>query len=106
MQYIDNDIQKGILINWNDVVKECKKLGIPKDVYTPFNLPFNEAKYFIECSERSIGKTTNWLLLGMILNKMYGIQIQYIRQIIDMIMPKNMKLFDTILEHHYIEKIT
>lgn len=106
MQYIDNDIQKGILINWNDVVKECKKLGIPKDVYTPFNLPFNEAKYFIECSERSIGKTTNWLLLGMVLNKMYGIQIQYIRQIIDMIMPKNMKLFDTILEHHYIEKIT
>lgn len=106
IKYIDNDIQKGIEINWKRVQRECKALGVPDDVYTPFSHNFYSAKYFVECSERSIGKTTNWLLLGMILNKMYGIQIIYIRQIIDMIMPRNLKLFHTILENGYVEKIT
>lgn len=106
MKYIDDDIQNGILIDWKTVLKEYNKLGIPKDVYTPINLPFNDAKYFVECSERSIGKTTNWILLGMILNKLYGITIEYIRQTIDMIMPRNLKLFKTIIEYNYIEKIT
>ena len=106
MNYIDDNIQNGILIDWKSVIKEYNKLDIPNDVYTPINLPFNDAKYFIECSERSIGKTTNWLLLGMILNKKYGITIEYIRQTIDMIMPRHLKLFNTIIEHGYIEKIT
>lgn len=106
IKYIDDNQQKGILIDWKKVSKRCKELDIPSDVYTPFELPFTQAKYFVEMSERSIGKTTNWLLLGMILNDMYGITIQYVRQILDMIMPKNMDLFRTILEYDYIEKIT
>lgn len=106
IKYIDDDMEKGILIDWKKVLKEYKKLNIPSDVYTPSHIPFTQAKYFVDCSERSIGKTTNWILLGMILYKMYGISIQYIRQILDMIMPRNLKLFRTILQFDYVAKIT
>ncbi len=107
IKYIDNKIENGIKIDWKKVIKRCKALGVPENVVTPFDYPFDRAKYFPVVSERSIGKTTNWILLGMVLNDMYGIIIQYIRQIVDMIMPKNSKkLFKTILEYDYIEQIT
>lgn len=107
IKYIDDKIENGIKIDWKKVIKRCKSLGIPEDVVTPFDYPFERAKYFEVVSERSIGKTTNWIILGMVLNDMYGIIIQYIRQIVDMIMPKTAKgLFKTILEYNYVEQIT
>lgn len=107
IKYIDGNKEKGIKIDWKKVIKRCKQLGIPEDVVTPFEYPFDRAKYFIDISERSVGKTTNWILLGMVLNDMYGVVIQYVRQIVDMIMPKHAKgLFKTVLEYDYIEQIT
>ena len=106
LKYIQNKKELGILYDWNFIVKEFKKI-VPVEWHGNINdIPFNKADYFVENSERSIGKTTKWLLLGMIMNKYYGTHIQYVRQILDMIMPKNMKLFRTILDYGYIDKIT
>ena len=106
-EYIDNDKNKGIKYDWNKVYKELDKMKIiPNNVYYPkFN--FYKNKWNVVCSERSIGKTTNVLLLGMILNKMYGTIIHYIREDEDMIRQSAVKdLFDIIISHDYIRKIT
>ena len=43
----------------------------------------------------------------MIMNKLYGTVIQYVRQTNDMITPRNSKnLFDTILDNNYVSKLT
>ena len=107
IKYIDNDINKGIKYDYKFLLKEYNKLGIPKEYHTPASYNFNNSNYFVELSERSVGKTTNWLLFGMIMNKYYGTVIQYIRQTSDMITPKYLKqLFETIILNGYIEKIT
>lgn len=107
IKYIDDKIENGILIDWKKVRKRCKSLGIPPEVVVPFDYPFERCPFHIIFNERSTGKTTNWLLLGMVLNDMYGIVIQYIRQIVDHILPKKARaLFKTVLEYDYISKIT
>lgn len=107
VKYINDNPEYGILYDWKKIRKEFAKLDIPADVYDPTTAPLEKAKYFVETSERNIGKTTNWLLLGMIMHEMYGTQIQYIRQTENMIMPKALKnLFAVILDYHYIDKIT
>ena len=106
-KYINNDPQLGIQYDWKIIRKEFKKLKIPPDVYNPCYCPFETAKYFVINSERDVGKTTNFLLLGMVMYKLYGTQIQYVRQIESMIMPKSIRnLFATIISHEYISKIT
>lgn len=107
IKYILDNPEYGIQYDFKKIRKEFNKLGIPPDVYDPTTAPLERAKYFVETSERNIGKTTNWLLLGMVMNAMYGTIIQYIRQTENMIMPKSLKnLFAVILEYGYIEKIT
>lgn len=107
IKYILDNPDYGIQYDWKKIRKEFAKLGIPKDVYDPTTAPLEKAKYFVETSERNIGKTTNWLLLGMIMNMIYGTIIQYVRQTENMIMPKALKnLFSVIIEYGYIELIT
>lgn len=107
VKYIDNDKEKGIKIDWDKVRKEYHKLKCPKHVYNPLKPDFDIFGYIIAMSERSEGKTTNPLLVGMILFKLYGIITHYIRYSPDMVTPKTLKdLFKTILQYHYIEKIT
>lgn len=107
MKYINDNPEYGIQYDWKKIKKEFKKLGIPPDVYDPTTAPLEKAKYFVETSERNIGKTSNWLLLGMVMNDLYGTIIQYVRQTEAMIMPKALKdLFATILDYHYAEKVT
>lgn len=94
-------------LNFQKIISEYKKLKCPTDVYNPCKLPFDRDKYFVICTERSIGKTTNILLFGMLAHKIHGTQIQYIRQTEVMIEPKNMRqLFATIEKFDYIQKIT
>ena len=107
MKYINNDIQCGIEYDWRKVKEEFRKLNIPKDVYSPMHLPFDKAKYNVLLSERSRGKTTNILLFGMCMHKLYGTTIEYIRKKEDQITKKiTINLFTTILEYDYIEKLT
>lgn len=97
----------GTKINWNEVEKYFNEF-VPKGYYNPFDYhEVNSGKWIVDLSERSTGKTTNVLLLGMVLHKMYGTTICYIRETNEMIMPKHcIRLFETIKEFGYIEKIT
>ena len=108
IKYIDNNIQYGINYDFDVIRKEFNALGIPKNVFNPMATHrITSGRYIMDLSERSTGKTTNWLLLGMVMNKLYGTQIIYVRQIVDMIMPKHTsQLFSTIIEHGYIQKLT
>lgn len=109
-KYIDNDEKYGIDIDWVMIFREYKKLHPPKDIYDPTTIPIGQAKYFQLLSERSTGKTTNWILIGLLLYKYYGIITQYVRQSEDMIKPSvNGDIFKVILEYQdgkYIRWIT
>lgn len=107
IKYINNKKELGVEYDFNLIKKEFKKLRVPDDVYDPSGLPLSTNKYFINLSDRSAGKTTNWLLLGLCMYKLYGTQIQYVRQRAENIAPKNTKdLFSTILDYDYITKLT
>ena len=45
-KYYENDINKGIIVDWKEVQKEYKKLGCPNNVYDASRLPFASATYF------------------------------------------------------------
>lgn len=97
--------------NWKDIKKEWYKLKMPKDVaYDLFHIPLEYNKrcgYYMLLSKRGVGKTTSVMLLGLILFKLYGVQIQYIRQTEDMLKPKfAQELMSTILSCGYIETLT
>lgn len=97
--------------NWKDIRKEWNKLKMPKDVaYDLFHIPLEYNKrcgYYMLLSKRGVGKTTSVMLLGLILFKLYGVQIQYIRQNEDMLKPKfAQELMSTILSCGYIKTLT
>lgn len=105
--YIDNDRRKGIKYDWKLIKKEYKKLKCPKDVYNPLKCDFTTHGYCVAMSDRSRGKTTNPLLVGLIMHELYGTIIHYVRCTPEMIKPKTLKdLFKTVLQYDYIEKIT
>ena len=108
IKYYDNDPTHGIIYDWKLIEKEYNKLPRPKGAYNPFNIHTIESgRWIVDLSERNTGKSTNWLLLAMIMNKVYGIECAYIREIIDMIMPKHsMEMFNTILSWGYVDHIT
>ena len=106
-EFIDGKRNNGIIYDYPTIRKEFRKLKIPTEYYNPAKSPFDKCKWFINLSDRSTGKTTNWLLFGMTMNKLYGTVIQYVRQTNDMITPRNSKnLFDTILDNNYVSKLT
>ena len=107
-QYYENNPRYGIIYDWALIKKEFLKLGIPKDVYNPYKFhKVVSGKYIMDISERDTGKTTNWMLLAMTINKLYGSEIIYIRERMEMITPANSReLFKTILAFHYVEKLT
>lgn len=108
IEYIGNDEKRGIQYDWAKIRKRMKKLDlIPKDYYNPCTAPLDTASIFVEVSERAVGKTTSWLLLGLVMHEMYGTITVYVRSKADMIAPKNSNsIYNVILANHYIEKIT
>lgn len=105
IKYIDGDNKKGIEYDWKLIDKTIKKLKlIPQNVYKP---KLNIAKWEVLCSDRSTGKTTSWLLVGMVMHQLYGTRIHYIREDEDMLRPMNLKnMFDVIKDNNYISIIT
>lgn len=116
IQYIDEEEKNGIVYDFKAINKIYKSLKCPKGYYNPTLLPFERAKYFNLLSIRATGKTTNILLWIMCARKWYiekyGTETQppaggYIRQNIEMIMPKNIKhMFSVIIQRGYVEKLT
>lgn len=110
IKYIDNDPNLGIDYDWELIAKEYKKLGVPPEYDITDILPLgNDAlKWYILTSERSVGKTTNVLLVGMVMNKLYGTITQLVRHHIDKASYYE-TLFNTIIAYNqgqYIKKLT
>lgn len=107
VKYIDNDPVKGIKYDWKKVRKAFRALNTPKGLFNPLKADPERTGYYWALSDRSRGKTTQCLLLGMIMNRMYDTIIQYVRNTRDMITPKNLRdLFQTVEEYGYIPIIT
>lgn len=94
-------------MNFKKIIKRYKELNCPDYVFNPCKLPYDRDKYFVICTERSVGKTTNVLLFGMCANDIDGTELVYIRSNDPMIERRNLlTLFSTIKEFDYIRKIT
>lgn len=114
IKFYDNKEEHGLIIDWPKVFKEYRRIikaaKVSEPIYDPSTAPVTESKYFMLLSERSSGKTTNWIIIGCILNKMYGTIIQYIRQNEDMVKPSVAgDIFRVLLEYNnscYIPLLT
>lgn len=110
MEYIENNEEYGIQYDFRKIKKEYEKLKIPSNTYhIPFEyLPYN--KYFINLSERKTGKTTNWLLLGLVMNKLYGTVICYVRENETMLAPSHAESLVNVIKTYdngrYINQLT
>ena len=101
------DPSLGIVVDWKMIKRAFKDLGIPKKYRIPHMDNLDRLGYVIDLSDRSRGKTTNKLILGLLLYCAYGIQLHYIRQSSDQCALKNIKnLYETVLSCGYIERIT
>lgn len=109
-EYIDNNKDLGLKYDYKAIMKRIKQLKLyPKkgDVWNPSHVPFDAAKWFVFMSLRSKGKTTNFLLMGLIMYEMYGTVTQYIVQTEPQLMPKHTKgLYNVIIANEYIPIIT
>lgn len=96
------------MIDWKRIIKVAKELKVyPKECYNPLYLPFDSCSWFDLLSERSLGKTTSFLLLAMICNREYGTVAEYVRLTKEMVKPKKLsELFSVIRQFGYIETIT
>lgn len=114
IEYWDNKEEHGIKYDWNSIMRTYRQLmrqaGYNDPLYDPSTIPWDNAKYFQLLSERAAGKTTNLILIGMIMNQMYGTQIGYIRQSEDMIKPSIAgDIFNVILSYRagfYVKWLT
>lgn len=110
MKYIENNEAFGIEYDWRLIEKEYNKLGVPELFYRPPFQAIPRNKYFIGLSDRSTGKTTNWLLLGLVMNKLYGTIVQYVRETNDELSPSHAeKLVEVVRAYNqgeYIRKLT
>lgn len=108
IKYIDNNKEHGIKYDFNLIRKELSRLKCPETAYNPFKSHIiKSGKWYLDLSERSTGKSTNWILLGMVMFKLYGTQTIYVRESVDMIRPAHSRqLFRTILEWDYVRKVT
>lgn len=107
IKYINDDIESGIEYDYKLIQKVFKKLKCPKDLFDPFPALFSDCRWIMDLSERSVGKTTQWILVGMVMYMLYGCITQYVRDTLEMIMPKAISdLFSVILKYDYVTKLT
>lgn len=93
------------IININKCIKTAKKLKLfPDGVYTPSAI---DAVWNVYVSDRSSGKTTAWLLIGLIAYTDDGTITHYVRSKEQMIRESNInKIYSVIESCGYIDKIT
>lgn len=107
IKYIENNKNNGIEYDYRLIAKRYKQIVTDNAFRFPIRLPWGKCSTFIMMSERSIGKTTNFLLWGLLMHLEYGTIIHYVRTSYRSIEPRALKdLFTTILEHDYISKLT
>lgn len=88
IKYLQGIEKYGIDYDWKFLREEYKKLNCPPEVYDPTTAPIDKVSYIFNLSIRSVGKTTSWLLWGMLMNKHYGTTICYVRETEEQTAPK------------------
>lgn len=107
VKYINGDKNAGIVYDWDLLRADYKALNCPDVYYSPVHCPFETCNYFMGFSARSIGKSTGWLLFGMLMHERYGTRIMYLRQREEDVAPKiSGEMFNAIRYNGYIPKIT
>ena len=107
LTYYDGHPQHGYVIDWPEIFRLYNALGCPPEVFNPSTIPIEDAAWFVLTSERNTGKTTNLVLIAMLLWMKYGAISAYIRQSDEMVTPKEMKNFmNVIINNGYVPKIT
>lgn len=110
IKYINDNIELGIDYDWKAIEREYKKLEVPSLWYVPPFAALPRNKYFIGLSDRSTGKTTNWLLVGLCMNKLYGTVVQYVRGTEGELSPSHAEKLVEVLRSYksgeYIKKLT
>lgn len=110
IKFIDNKEKLGIKYDWPSIMSDFKKLKTPKDCFNPITAPIESASIFVYVSKRSKGKTTNWLLIGLIMYLKYGTTTEYVRTSKDMIKPSIVEeIFNVIKTYNngqYIKQMT
>lgn len=106
-KYYNNDENCGLVYDWAAVAKEFAGLKAPAGYYDPLAALANGARWNVAASVRSVGKTTSVLLLGMILNKIYGTSICYLRsRDSEIAQSLSEELFNTICSYDHGRYIT
>lgn len=109
--YINGKEENGVNYNWQKIKARYNKLGIPEDLYNASYIPLEQNAWNIIMSERSTGKTTNVMLLGLCMRKEYpNSQIVYLRERHEDITKANMNTFFSVINTYkggeYIRKLT
>lgn len=108
LKYINDNPEKGIAYDWKKIINTLKKLKIPRGVYNPSDYPLGSGcHYFVAYSERGVGKSTQWILIGIIMFFLYGTHTVYIREDKEMITQKNtIDMLNLINSCGYIDRLT
>ena len=67
LTYYDGHPQHGYVIDWEKIFRLYNALGCPPEVFNPSTIPISDAAWFVLTSERNTGKTTNLVLIAMLL---------------------------------------
>lgn len=106
IKYIGGDIRNGVKYDWGKIRKEYKRLKCPRDVYYPLKCDWDQAAFNMCLSDRSRGKTTNPVLVSLIMYRDYGTTPHYLRVSSDQTRPMIIQdMYTTIREHDYISRI-
>lgn len=101
------DPSVGIDIDWRMIERAYDRLKIPDRFHRPKMDGIEHLGYIIDMSDRSRGKTTNKLILGLLLYWAYGIQLHYIVHSKNQCEPREIRdLYRTVISNGYIEQIT
>lgn len=107
MNYINGKQENGLKYDYKKIRKKYKELECPAEYYNPCTSPIEKASWIVEVSQRATGKTTAWLLWGLVMFQLYGTVTHYVRGTENEIMPKVSKdMYSVIVNCGYIEKIT
>lgn len=107
MNYIGDKPENGLFYDYHKIRKAYKKLGCPKEYYNPCTAPIEKVSWITEVSQRATGKTTGWLLWGLVMYWLYGTVTHYVRGAENEIAPKvSRDMYSVILDNNYIEILT
>lgn len=99
----------GRIYDWNKIFKLYESLGIPSSCWKVKKESL-KSKYSVILSGRSIGKTTNVLLLGLCQRKLYSTTICYVRSQETEFTPTEAKHLTSVISSYedgaYIKKLT